>query len=345
MNKVIKSALCASVLALGLGAVSAPVQAANVDGPAVFWKFSVWGKSRSLTRGVEKLSERLAEETGGKFQLKIFYGEQLSKTKENLDSMKVNSIEGALVCNFYHPGKTPTLMVMSLPFLPLTDFDSAARAREALYAHPDSVAEMAEWNAIIYGSTHVPQNEFLGRGRTPQTLEDWKGLRVRAGGGIGIAMEELGAVRQAMPATEVYTALQRKTVDAVAFPFSYAHAAYKLHEVADWFTSNLTPGTADCPIILNKTAYEALPQQYKDLLDSLKDEVADVYRGVYTAADEKYLPVFREELTEIEYSEADLAEFRATVGQPIWDKWVADNKGTFDAQSVLDQILAAAAEN
>lgn len=345
MKRMMKSVSLVSMLALGMGLAHEPVQAANVDGPSVFWKFSVWGKSRSFTKGVEKLSERLAEETDGKFQLKIFYGEQLSKSKENLDSMKVNSIEGAVVCNFYHPGKTPALMVMSLPFLPLADFDAAARARFALYEHPALIEEMANWNAVVYNSTHLPQYEFMGKGEPPVTLDGWKGQRVRAGGGVGEAMEKLGAVRQSMPATEVYTALQRGTVDSISFPFSYAHAAYKLHEVSDWFTSNLSPGTADCPILFNKTSYEALPQQYKDLLASLKDEVTQAYKESYAAADEKNIPMFRDALTEVEYSAETLAQFRDAAGQPIWDKWVADNKDAFDAQAVLDTVVGAGLSN
>ena len=45
---------------------------AKVDGPAVFWKFSLWGKKRAFTEGAETLSKRLSEETDGKFKLKIF---------------------------------------------------------------------------------------------------------------------------------------------------------------------------------------------------------------------------------------------------------------------------------
>ena len=37
-------------------------------------------------------------------------------------------------------------------------------------------------------SALLPQYEFMGRGKPPQNLEDWKGLRVRAGGGLGTAI-------------------------------------------------------------------------------------------------------------------------------------------------------------
>lgn len=318
---------------------TAPASAAEVEGPAVFWKLSTWGKERAFTTGVEYLAEQLAAKTDGKFQLKIFYGEQLSKAKENLDGLKSNSFEAAMICNFYHPGKNPALMVLTLPFLPMTDFDIAAKIREGIYKHPALVDEMAAWNAMYYGSSHLPQYEFLGRGDAPKTLDGWKGLRVRAGGGVGLAMEKLGAVRQSMPATEVYTAIQRGTADAVSFPYTYAHGAYKIDEVADWYTTNLAPGTSDCPILFSKTAYDALPAQYQELLMSLRSGMDEVYKEAYAAADAKYLPRFAERLEGVTYDDATRAEFQKVAGQPVWDEWVADNKDKFDAQGVLDRVL------
>ena len=325
------------------GLAAAPVAAQNVEGPKVFWKLSTWGNPRAFTVGVEHLSERLAEETDGNFELRIFYGEQLSKARENLDGLKVNAFEMAMFCNFYHPGKNPALMVMTMPFLPIPDFETAARVRLGLYEHPILAEEMDQWNAMYYNSSHLPQYEFLGRGEAPTELADWEGLRVRAGGGIGLAMEELGAVRQSMPATEVYTAIQRGAADAVSFPYTYAHGAYKIDEVADWFTSNLSPGTSDCPIVLNKTAYENLPEQYQELLWSLQDEVTEAYEAAYAEADAKYLPQFRERMEEIVYDDETREAFQAKAGEKVWNDWVAENRDQFDAQAVLDRVLSLAA--
>ena len=191
---------------------------AKVDGPSVFWKFSLWGKRRAFTEGAETLSKRLAEETNGKFQLKIFYGGQLSKSKENLDGLKANSFEMAAFCNFYHPGKNAGLMVLTMPFLPMGDFDKDAKIRQAVYDHPIVSGQLAKWNAMLYMTSNLPQYEFLGKGKVPTNLSDFKGMRVRAGGGVGKAMEKLGAIRQTVPASEVYTLISRGAVDSVSFP-------------------------------------------------------------------------------------------------------------------------------
>jgi hypothetical protein len=61
--------------------------------------------------------------------------------------------------------------------------------------------------------------------------------------------------------------------------------------------------------------------------------------AAYREADKVNLPMFKQKLTEVVYSEADLVKFRESAGKPIWDKWVADNQGKFDAKGVLDTLL------
>jgi TRAP-type mannitol/chloroaromatic compound transport system substrate-binding protein len=185
----------------------------------------------------------------------------------------------------------------------------------------------------------LPQYEFLGKGKAPKTIDDWKGLRVRAGGGVGDAMKRLGGVLSTVPATEVYTAIERGTVDAVSFPYTYAHAAYQIHTVATWFTSNMSPGTSECACVINKDALAKLPPQYRKVLEEAKEPAYAHLINSYVEIDKVNLPLFRSKLTEIVFTEAELKKFEDTVGRPVWEKWVADNKGRFDAQNVLDTLL------
>ncbi|KAB2920736.1 MAG: C4-dicarboxylate ABC transporter substrate-binding protein [Hyphomicrobiaceae bacterium] len=329
-----------SALAIVLAvAASTPTTAQTIDGPKVEWNFSTWGKKRAFTAGIEKVAEIVSQRTAGKFTIKIHYAEALSKDKENLDGIKIGAFEMADFCNFYHPGKNPAYMVLSLPFLSLADWNVSKDVREAMLKHPAFVADMAQWNAQAYMSGLLPQYEFLGKGKPPATIEDWKGLRVRAGGGIGDAMRVLGAVLSTVPATEVYTAIERGTVDAASFPFTYAHAAYQVHTVTDWFTSNLSPGTAECNSVINKDAYAKLPPQYQKLLQEAKEPAYAALVNAYVEIDKVNLPLFKSKLKEVVYTDAELKKFREVAGKPVWDKWVADNKGKFDAQNVLDTVV------
>ncbi len=334
--------LIASAIAAGFAAVSVTAQAAEVDGPKVEWRFSTWGKQRAFTKGIETLAEILSKKTDGKFTIRIGYAEAFSKERENLDGIKLNAVDGAHFCNFYHPGKNPAYMVFSLPFLPLSDLTSAMKVREALAKHPALVADMDRWNAFAWASTDMPQYEFMGRGQLPTTLESWKGKRVRAPGGVGDAMEILGATKNTVTATEVYTLLERGALDAASFPYTYAHASYKLDEVSEWYTTNMSPGTAECPIVFNKDSWKKLPPQYRKLIDDSHEAVNKAQIKAYEDIDKVNLAKFAKRLKPVTYTEAQLQEFRRVAGKPIWDKWVAENKDKFDAQGVLDELFRLA---
>ena len=310
-----------------------------VDGPTVEWRHSNWGKRRANTEGIEKINAILKERTGGKFTIKIGYGEMFSKDKENLDSIKLNAIEMADMCNFYHPGKNPAWMVFSLPFLPYVSLEASAEAADAMLKHPLLVADMAQWNAMPYFFTILPQYEFMGKGKPPKTLDDWKGLRVRAPGAVGEAFVKLGANLSTVPAVELYTALERGTVDAASFPFTYAHAAYQLNTISNWYTSNLAPGTAGCSAVVNKEAFAKLPPQYQQLLMEARPEATKAMIAAYREADKINLPAFKQKLTEIKYSDDDIKKFQELAAKPVWEKWVTDNKAKFDAQGLLDALL------
>lgn len=323
--------------------VSAPTLAQDVKGPKVSWNISVWGNSRAFTRGAEMIAAEAARRTGGNFAIKIAYANQLSPERENLDNIKIGALEGALFCSSYHPGKNLAMTVLDLPFLPLENLDIAQTVVEAVYQHPYIQKEMQRWNAVLIMGALLPQYEFMGVGDPPKKLEDWKGKRVRALGGMGEAMRALGATPTTVTASEVYTSLDRGTVDAASFPFTYAHAAFKLDEISKWFTENLSPGAANCALVFSQTAWNNLPPQYRQLVQDAKPAAYEALKKAYKVADEKNLPQFRKKLTPITYSDAELDRFRAIGGKPVWDKWVKDAsaKGV-PAQELLNLLLATA---
>jgi TRAP-type C4-dicarboxylate transport system substrate-binding protein len=338
----ITSALWVAVLAFGV-AGSSPTLAQEVQGPKVNWKYNVWGKRRAFTEGVETVAKYVSDKTGGNFKIKIYYGDQLGGKKQNLDNLKAGVFEMAQICSSYHPGKNAALTVLNLPFLPIQNPNVQAQVHEAVYEHPIIQKEMMEkWNVFPLMSSLLPQYEFLGKGEPPMNLEGFKGMSVRALGGLGDAMEKLGARKNTVTATEVYQAIDRGTVTAASFPFTYAHVAYKINEVASWFTTNLSPGTVDCPTMISISAWNALPKQYKDLMLEAKKPAYEALKAAYKKADDKNLPAFRAKMTAIAYSDAELGRFREVAGAPVWQDWVAKHKGKFDSQGLLDHVMTTA---
>ena len=298
--------VAASVVAWSGGAFA---QAKIVDGPEVKWKLGAWGKPRAATQNVETLKKFMAERTGGKFQITIGY-ESFGQPKELLDSLKVGSLEMTNICASYHPEKLPAYSALDLPFLPIPDFDTQERVHRAFYKHPAIVKEFAGWNAMPFLSAVLPNNEFVGRGKAPRAVADFKGMRVRALAGIGEAMRKLGAIPTSVDATEVYTSLERGTVDAAAFPTTYAHQSYRTYEVGKWYTENMNLGNVGCPTLIHTQRWAELPKQYQDLL--------------------------------MEAVQAAGAAIKAA-GEPVWDEWVAKSEAQgIPGREILNFLLKEA---
>jgi TRAP-type C4-dicarboxylate transport system substrate-binding protein len=346
-TKYLTTTVAAGAFALSLGVSTpiSPAEAQMVDGPKVTWRVSLWGKRRAFTESLEFIHKTVKERTGGKFNFKLYYGEQLSKSKENLDSIAVGAVDAALVCQSYHPGKLPAANVLDLPFLPITNFDVQYAVSNKIFSHPVVKKDFAKWKGIIFAINVLPQYEYMGRGKAPAKLADFKGMRLRALGGMGRSAKMIGAVPTTMTASETYTALQRGTVDAIGFPFTYTFSAYKLDEIAEWVTINMKLGTVNCPIVANKDSWDKLPQQYKDLLNSLKRDAVEYQSAAYQKKDIENLKKWPSMMKFITIPENEMAEFRKAGGKPIWDAWVRDNsKAVPEAQELLDLVLKTAAE-
>ena len=336
-------ATTATVLAaIGGGALAQDI----VEGPEVIWNVSLWGNPRAFTQPAEDFSELLAERTGGKFEFKLFYGAQLSAPRENLDGLQIGAFEAAYYSSSFSPDRNPVSMGLDLPFLPVPDLEARQRVVEAYQNSPEAQAEWSELGVKWLHGVLVPQFEFMGAGEPPRTLEDWNGKRVRALAGLAEAMDSLSATSVSISPPEVYTSLERGVIDAASFPFSYAHGSYGLHEVSSWYTENLNPGVNHAFIFASQSAWDDLPEQYKDLFMEVKEEVYRRNIEAMRAADEKWLPIFEEAgLEPVSYTEAELARWREDIAAPLWDEWVAQQDAAGrDGKKLLDLIVETAAQ-
>jgi TRAP-type mannitol/chloroaromatic compound transport system substrate-binding protein len=286
MKRFRVAALGAVLLACGSPGLSGGIAAAQtVEGPKVSWRFSTWGTRRSVTEGIEYIAAEAAKRTNNNFQIRIYYGEALSQAKENLDGISVGAFEAAHFCGSYHPAKHKPLNVLDLPFLPLENLDKMYQVHLAVYEHPAVKAALAKWHATLFMPNVLPQMEIMGRGKVPHEIADFKGMRASLPGITGRALGKVGITLSSMTGPETYTALERGTIDAVAFPYSYTFAAYKVDQISDWVTTNLRLGTIVCPTVISQKAWAALPKQYQDLLLSLRRPAHEAIRNDYARMD------------------------------------------------------------
>lgn len=313
-----------------------------VDGPRIHWDYALWGKSRAITTYLTNMEKWLPERTGGKFTFQIHWG-TLSKPRAVLDNLKAGSFQMGSFCASYYPGKLSAHTGLDLPFLPIKGLDMLQKVTHDFYDHPVLEKEMARWNAKFNMSSLLPLYEIVGKGEVPKTLDDFKGMRIRALGQQGKAMEKLGAVPTSVPAPEVYTSMDRGLLDAVGFAY-YAHKSYRTFELGDWFTNGLAVGS-----MFNRDDFNALPPQYQALFEEFEQSDAG-YPAQIAALDaaEKAAPgEFKAAgLKEWNVDPVERAAFEAAGGKPVWDAWIEEMNGEgYNGQELFDAITTSIAKH
>jgi len=307
---------------------------------ATEWNVSLWGKRRAFTEHVEKLAELVHEKTGGEFKLNISYG-GLSKNKENLDGISIGAFEMAQFCAGYHADKNPSITVLELPFLGVDSLEKEITVSNAVYNHPATKKDLARWNATLLMPSPLPQYNVAGVGSAPKRLNDFKGMTVRATGGIGKALSSLGAVPTSMSATEVRQAMDSGVIRSVAFA-PHAHLAFGTVNKAKWWTNNLNPGTVNCPVVVNTDALNKLSSKEREALLSSVGAALDHYVSFYNKKTmSKWAKVLKEKnIKQITYDQAALKELRKNVAGPAAKSWVSANKKRgLPAQELYDLVI------
>ncbi|WGH78272.1 C4-dicarboxylate TRAP transporter substrate-binding protein [Jannaschia ovalis] len=311
---------------------------------AVEWNASLWGTRRAFTEHVEKLSELVAERSGGEFTIDVNYG-GLSNNRENLDGISIGAFEMAQFCAGYHRDKNRAITVLELPFLGVETLEQETAVSHTIYEHPAVAAEMAQWNARMLMTSPMPQYNIVGTGEPRDEVAEFDGMRVRATGGIGDMFASVGAVPTSVTSSEAYNAMESGVVDSVAFA-QHAHLSFGTIDIADWWTENLNPGTVNCPVVVNIDAYNALSDEHRAILDEAVQDSIDYYLENYAELLEGWEATLAEKgVQKVTVAEAEIAKLRAGA-DPIHQAWIEEaNANGLPGQELYDLTMQAIADN
>jgi len=326
MNKISKIAVASALIT---SFTAAEVYAATQ------WNVSLWGKRRAFTENVEKLAELVEAKTKGDFKLNISYG-GLSKSRENLDGISIGAFEMAQFCSFYHTAKNPTITVTELPFSKDLSLARIAEIYTEVFKHPIVAKDLARWNATLLMPTPLPQYNIVSKTDPIKQLSDFKGLRVRGPGGIMNVLGKLGAIKTGVPFSEVRQSMDSGVIDAASFA-PHAHLATKSYKVGQWATTNLNLGSANCPVVVNTDALNALKPAHKEALMGSIDEAMAYYVDNYNNnTTGKYETAIKEQkLALVTFTPEQTAELNK-LAESVRQEWVAKNSKNFDAKALFD---------
>jgi TRAP-type mannitol/chloroaromatic compound transport system substrate-binding protein len=101
-----------------------------------------------------------------------------------------------------------------------------------------------------------------------KTVEDVKGLKMRIGGFGGMILAKIGGVPQNLPGGEIYTALEKGTVDAAEWVGPYDDEKLGFHKVAKfYYYPGWWEGGPQLSLFVNTGAWEKLPKDYQAIVE------------------------------------------------------------------------------
>ncbi len=244
----------------------------------VRWRLaSSFGRSLDTIYGAaEILADRLASLTDGNFQIRSYPGGELVPPFEVLGSVQNRTVEMAHTASYYFIGKNP-----ALAFDATVPFGLTARQYRAWMYYGGGLELMrdlfSDFNIINFpgGNTGAQMGGWFNV--EINSRADMNGLKMRIPGLGGQVMSEMGVNTQVLPGGEIYPSLERGAIDAAEWVGPYDDEKLGFHEVADYYyyPGWWEPGPA-LSFYVNRDAYEALPTQYQEALQTAAAE-ADLH--------------------------------------------------------------------
>jgi TRAP-type mannitol/chloroaromatic compound transport system substrate-binding protein len=216
----------------------------------------------------ETFAKKVSDMTGGKFQISVHASGELVPGFNQVDAIQNGTVEMAHTAPYYYFGKDPTFA-----FDCAVPFGLNSRQMSAWMFEGNGMKLMREFYAqysIInfpMGNTGAQMGGWYRK--EIKSLADIKGLKMRIGGFGGAVLQRIGGVPQSLPAGEIYTALEKGTVDAAEWVGPYDDQKLGFNKVAPFYHyPGWWEGGPQLSLYINSKAWDTLSAEYKAIVES-----------------------------------------------------------------------------
>jgi TRAP-type C4-dicarboxylate transport system substrate-binding protein len=281
------------------------------------------------------------ERAPGKVTFERYPAEQLAKAAGQLDSVR-NFVADIGIHNLaYTPQNTPLSTFLEIPgVFGFDDTLAAQRAWDKLAKNELTKLEFARAKIVPAWVFVTSPYQFQMAAAEPiKSIDQLKGKKLRVpGAGAEMALNLIGAVGVRVPASDLYLAIQRGTVDGSIISTS-ALPAYKLDEVVNSISTNASWGASPFIAAMHETKFNALPVDVRKAITE-----AGIAAG--EACARTYIDLETKENDRLKSKGKTLFEVPAAFDKslddalkPLRDDWLAQMKQRgLDGQLIFDRF-------
>ncbi len=221
----------------------------------------------------KRMAENVKKMSNGRFIITI---DSKNKHKAPLgvfDFVQTGQYQMAHSASYYWKGKDiNTLFFTTMPL-------GMIEAEQTGWYYFGGGKELAQKVYGQYGMRYYPGgntgNQMGGWfKREIKSLKDLQGLKMRIPGFAGEVLAKLGAKPTNIPPGELYTALERNTIDALEWIGPSMDLDMGFHKIAPYYYTGWHEPATELQFLVNEKAFEALPEDLQRILEIAMQEAA-----------------------------------------------------------------------
>ncbi|MEM9971481.1 MAG: TRAP transporter substrate-binding protein [Pseudomonadota bacterium] len=287
-------------------------------------------------------AESVTAASDGRIQVQHFDAMSLGgRPNELLDQARDGIADITMTIVGYTPGRFPATEVFELPFM-MTDPVATSAAfwemvetdwQDSEYADVQILAAWVHSPGVIHSKDPI------------ETLADMEGKTLRGPTRIiNQLLSQLGAEPVGMPVPAVPEALSRGVIGGTVVPWEVTPAIRVSELVSNHteFSGDEALYTAAFVLAMNKTQYDALPDDLRAILDAESGEKLSRFAGAEMLAADAPARAIAEgrDNAIITLDAAEVARWKEAA-QPVYDQWITemDAKG-YDGAALVEKARA-----
>jgi len=233
------------------------------------WRLAeTWGPNFPVFGDTTKnMAEMVKKMSNGRLIIDVHSANKHKSALGIFDFVKAGQYQMGHSASYYWKGKNFNTM-----FFTTVPFGMTTTEQNAWFYHGGGLELMQEvykpYGLLSYpgGNTGVQMGGWFRK--EIKTVEDLKGLKMRIPGFAGEVLSKLGAKPTNIPSGELYTALERNTIDALEWVGPSLDLRMGFHKIAPYYyTGWHEPGT-ELQFLVNEKAFNKLPADLQEILQT-----------------------------------------------------------------------------
>ncbi len=239
---------------------------------------ATWGRDfPGLGTGAQRFAKRLSDMSDGRIQVTYYAANERVKAFDSFDEVASGNAQMYHGADYYWKGKHPGWAYFcAVPFgMTYTEINAWMKFGGGQELH-DELAAGYGLKCLPCGNTGVQMGGWFRK--EINSVEDLKGLKMRIPGFAGEVLAKLGAKPTNIPSGELYTALERNTIDALEWVGPSLDLRMGFHKIAPYYYTGWHEPATELQFMVNQKAYDTLPADLQQILTiAMKAAAYDMY--------------------------------------------------------------------